>query len=232
MIESPQIYLLISKYQNIFYPSEYNTASNKKNVLQFLFQKAARNEMQLKKTTSMTKLISINSREDILPTYRNTSIGLLLEYHNLNRPLESYDKAQLLIGMCMDNRKHLNIPDNFAFIIRAGGANLRYSEFKVSYAIAVGNVSQMVLIAHNHCGMVNLVARKTEFITGLVETAGWEREKAEEHFMHFAPMFEIGNEIDFTLAETKRLRLRYPKIIIAPLYYRVEDNKLYFIDEN
>ena len=40
--------------------------------------------------------------------------------------------------MCMDNRKHLHIPDNFAFIIRSGGANLRYSEFKVSYAIAVG----------------------------------------------------------------------------------------------
>jgi carbonic anhydrase len=180
----------------------------------------------------MNKLISINVLEDILPTYRGTPIGLLLEYHNLKRHLESYDKAQLLVGMCMDNRKHLNIPDNFAFIIRAGGANLRYSEFKVSYAIAVGDVRYIALIAHNHCGMVNLVARKAEFINGLVETAGWEREKAEEHFMHFAPMFEIGNEIDFTLSEAKRLRLRYPKIVIAPLYYRVEDNKLYFIDEN
>jgi carbonic anhydrase len=44
----------------------------------------------------------------------------LLEYHNLGRALDVCTKAQLLIGMCMDNRKHLRIPDNFAFIIRAG----------------------------------------------------------------------------------------------------------------
>jgi len=180
----------------------------------------------------MNKLLSVNSTEDILPEYAGTPIGLLLEYHNLNRPYLKYENAELLVGMCMDNRKHLHIPENFAYIIRSGGANLRYSEFKVSYAIAVGNVSHIVLIGHNNCGMVNLIAREPEFIRGLVENAGWERDRAEEHFMHFAPMFEIGNETDFILSETKRLRLRYPKIIIAPLYYRVEDNKLYFIREN
>jgi len=176
-------------------------------------------------------LISIHTAEDILPEYRNSPIGKLLEYHNLDKPFESYTKAELLVGMCMDNRKHLHMPDNFAFIIRAGGANLRPSEFKVSYAIAVGQVSHMVLIGHNNCGMVNLVSRRQEFIDGLVERAGWERDRAEEHFMHFAPMFEIGSEIDFILSETKRLRTRYPKIQIAPLYYLVEENKLYLIRE-
>jgi carbonic anhydrase len=180
----------------------------------------------------MDRLLSINTVDDIHPQYRQTPIGLLLEFHNLNRPPETFDKAQLLIGMCMDNRKHLHMPDNFAFIIRSGGANLRYSEFKVSYAIAVGQVSHIVLIGHNNCGMVNLVSRQSEFIDGLVTTAGWPRERAEEHFMHYAPMFEIGNSIDFILSETKRLRLRYPKIMIAPLYYLVEDNKLYFIEES
>lgn len=180
----------------------------------------------------MSELKKINSTEDIFPQYQQTPIGQLLEYHNLNRPLDIYDKAQLLIGMCMDNRKHLHIPDNFAFIIRAGGANLRYSEFKVSYAIAVGKVNHIALIGHNNCGMVNLVSRENEFIDGLVENAGWERERAEEHFMNYAPMFEISNEIEFILSETKRLRLRYPKVMIAPLFYLVEDNKLYFIDEN
>ena len=180
----------------------------------------------------MNRLVNISTADDIFPEYRQTPIGLLLKYHNLNYPFESYDKAQLLIGMCMDNRKHLHIPDNFAFIIRAGGANLRYSEFKVSYAIAVGQIKHIALIGHNNCGMVNLVSRKTEFINGLVETAGWEKEKAEEHFMNFAPMFEIGNETDFILSETKRLRHRYPRIVIAPMMYLVEDNKLYFIKEN
>lgn len=179
----------------------------------------------------MNKLQLVNSIGNIPPEYIGTPIGLLLEYHNLNRPYENYEKAELLVGMCMDNRKHLHIPENFAFIIRSGGANLRYSEFKVSYAIAVGNVSHIVLIGHNNCGMVNLISRKSEFINGLVNSAGWEKDRAEEHFMHFAPMFEIGNETDFILSETKRLRLRYPKIKIAPLFYKVEENKLYFIKE-
>lgn len=180
----------------------------------------------------MNKLIAITSEEDIPTDYQQTPIGLLLEYHNLNRPYKVYDKAELLIGMCMDNRKHLHIPDNYAFIIRSGGANLRYSEFKVSYAISVGEVAHIVLIAHNHCGMVDLAARKSEFINGLVEIAGWEKEKAEDHFRHFSPMFEITNEKEFVLNETMRLRQRYPKIKIAPLYYLVEDNKLYLIEEH
>lgn len=184
------------------------------------------------KLVIMKRLITINSVADILPEYRNTPIGLLLEYQNLNKPLVPCDKAQLLVGMCMDNRKHLNIPDNFAFIIRSGGGNLRYSEFKVSYAVSVGQVGYIALIGHNKCGMVNLVSRKDEFINGLINNAGWDRERAEDHFMNYAPMFEIDNEIDFTLSEAKRLRLRYPKIKIAPLLYLVEDNKLYLIKED
>ena len=180
----------------------------------------------------MEKLLPVNTIADIPAVYRDNPIGLLLEYHNLNRKFENYDRASLLVGMCMDNRKHLHIPDNFAFIIRSGGANLRYSEFKVSYAIGVGNVKHIVLIAHNNCGMVNLMARESEFVSGLMENAGWEKDRAEEHFMHFAPMFEVGNEKDFTLSETKRLRMRYPKIMIAPLYYSVDDNRLYFIKED
>lgn len=179
----------------------------------------------------MHRLISVKSIEDIPQEYKNTPIGLLLDYHNLGRSFEKFESAQLLTGMCMDNRKHLHIPDNFSFIIRSGGANLRYSEFKVSFAIAVGQINHIALIGHNHCGMVNLISRKNEFIKGLVETAGWEKQKAESHFLYFAPMFEIGNEIDFILSETKRLRLIYPKIKIAPLFYLVEDNKLYFIEE-
>jgi carbonic anhydrase len=179
----------------------------------------------------MNNLLPIKSAADILPEYLNTPIGLLLEYHNLNRPFENYEKAEILVGMCMDNRKHLHMPDNFGFIIRSGGANLRSSEFKVSYAIAVGGVKHIVLIGHNNCGMVNIISRQKEFIDGLVSTAGWDKGRAEEHFDHFAPMFEIGNEQDFILSETKRLRLRYPKIKIAPLFYLVDNNKLYLIDE-
>lgn len=79
--------------------------------------------------------------------------------------------------------------------------------------------------------MVNLYSKKEKFIEGLVENAGWNKKYAEEHYMNFAPMYEIGNEIDFVLSEAARLRLRYPKILVAPLFYNIEDNKFYLIKE-
>jgi carbonic anhydrase len=180
----------------------------------------------------MNRLIAVAVPGDVPTPYRGTPVGLLAEYHNLGRAHEQYAAARLLIGMCMDNRKHLDIPDNFAYIIRAGGANLRYSEFKVSFAIAVGGVRAIALIGHTQCGMVNLASRREQFISGLVENAGWTREAAAEHFHNYAPMFEIDNEIDFILGETPRLRARYPGILVAPMLYRVEDNLLYFIRES
>ena len=180
----------------------------------------------------MSSLKKIQSVEDIPSIYRDNPIGLLLEYHNLNRPFETYREAKLLTGMCMDNRKHLNIPDNFSFIIRTGGANMQHSEFKISFAVSVGGVSHMALIGHNHCGMVNLFDRKEQFVNGLVKTGGWDEKAALEHFMKFAPQNEVGNEQEFILSEVKRLRLIYPKMMIAPMIYLVEDNKLYLLNED
>lgn len=179
----------------------------------------------------MTLLQNVTSKEDIFPEYQQTPIGLLLEYHNLQRSYDTYTSAQMLIGMCMDNRKHLHIPDNFAYIIRSGGANLRHSEFKVSYAIAVGGARAIALIGHNQCGMVNLDARRELFVNGLVDNAGWQRAAAEEHFERFAPTFEIENEVDFVLSEAVRLRHLYPKIKVAPMIYLVEDGLLYLVRE-
>lgn len=180
----------------------------------------------------MPQLLPIETHQDIPLEYRGTPLGDLLEYHNLERPFEAHDRAKLLVGMCIDNRKHLNIPDNFSFIIRAGGANLRASEFKVSFAIAIGGVQHLALIGHSHCGMVGLKNRRQEFIEGLVARAGWTPEEAESHFESHEPNFEIHNEIDFVLSETQRLRKKYPKIHIAPMLYRVEDNRLYLIRNN
>lgn len=177
----------------------------------------------------MHTLIDVRSREDIPVEYQDTPIGRLIEYHNLGRSLETYNQAQLLVGMCMDNRKHLRIPDNFSYIIRSGGADLRQSEFKVSYAIAIGGVKHLALIGHNNCGMVNLGARREQFISGMVDNAGWDQQMAEEHFANFAPLFEISNETAFVFMEANRLRQRYPKIQVAPMLYRIEDNRLYLI---
>ena len=179
----------------------------------------------------MNRLVRISSEDDIPVAYREGPIGALLKYHDLGAPLpERAARPELLIGMCMDSRKHLRIPDNFAFILRTGGANLRQSEFRVSYALAVGGVRAIALIAHNNCGMSGLAARREDFVRGLVAT-GWERPEAEEHFDRFLPTHEIGSELDFVASEAKRLRVLYPKVTVAAMIYRVEENLIYAVGE-
>lgn len=179
----------------------------------------------------MQTLVNVESREDIFPAYRRTPIEKLFAFQNFQEPFSEFQRAELLISMCMDNRKQLRLPENFAYILRSGGGNLRHNEFKVSYAVAIGGVQAIALIAHDQCGMVNLMSRKQEFIDGLVELGGWDSLRAEEHFMTFAPMFEIGNEIDFVLSEASRLRQRYPKVLVAPLVYRIESGRLGLVHE-
>lgn len=176
------------------------------------------------------RLIPIRSHDDIPEQYRGTPVERLLSWQNLEASHGPVPRAEMLIGMCMDNRKVLRIPENFAFVIRSGGANLRHNEFKVSFAIAVGGVRAVALVVHNKCGMVGLSARREQFVEGLVD-AGWDREAAEQHFAAFAPLFEIGNEIDFALTEVRRLRDRYPRVLFVPLLYNVDDNFLYCIQE-
>ena len=179
----------------------------------------------------MERLIPIRRVEDIPPEYSGTPAGLLLAYHNLGRSFEPYTQAQLLVGMCMDHRVRLRIPENFAYIIRTGGANLRQNEFQIAYALAVGGVKSIALIGHTQCGMVNLNARRSQFIQGIAETAAWEEAQAEEYFQQFAPFFEIGNEVTYVARETKRLRQRFPDVQIVPLLFRVEDRHLYLIED-
>ncbi len=178
----------------------------------------------------MEKLIEINSFEDIPEEYLNTPIADLVNFHNFGREKSLYTKPDLLIGTCMDNRINLKIPENFAFVMRNGGANLKGSEFKISYALSVGKINYFALIGHTDCGMVNIDLRKDQFIAGLEQT-GWKKDSAEEYFDQEVTSSEIKNEINFTLSEVKRYREIYPNILIAPLIFKVEDRKLYFIKE-
>ena len=176
---------------------------------------------------SMHKVLPVTTPADILPIYRGTPVAALLEYHNLRRPLDPVPKPELLIGMCMDSRKTLRIPNDFAFVLRTAGANMRDNEFRISYAIAVGGVNTIVLIAHTDCGMARLAQRREQFIDGMVANAGWDRARAERHFAESAPKFGIRDEVDFVLHEADRLCAIYPCIRVAPLLYKVDDDLLY-----
>lgn len=177
----------------------------------------------------MDALLPVTAPGDIPKALRGTPFGRLLEYHNLGLAPEPRKSAELLVCMCMDNRKQLRLPENFAYILRTGGGNVRHSEFKVSYAVAIGGVRHIALIAHDGCGMVNLSARRKAFIAGLVEGAGWSPKEAMDHFNENAPLFEIGNELIFVSSEARRLALKYPKIKVMPMLYRIADNKLYLL---
>ena len=71
----------------------------------------------------MLSLVPVNDPSEILLMYRGTPIEKLLRYHNLGEPLpSSIGHAEMLVGMCMDNRKALKLPNEFAYVIRAAGA--------------------------------------------------------------------------------------------------------------
>ncbi len=177
------------------------------------------------------RIVEVKTEADIPQAIKDTPFAELIRYNNFGAEFKTYEKAQLLVGMCMDNRHQLRLPQNFAYIIRSGGGNLRYSEFKISYAIAIGNVKQVVLMSHNDCGMEGLVSKKDKFVSGLVANAGWEPDKAEEHFMNYAPMFEIENSVEFILSESKRLNEKYPRIEIIPAFYRIDDDTIHLVEE-
>ncbi|GAC1649112.1 MAG: carbonic anhydrase [Gemmatimonadaceae bacterium] len=175
----------------------------------------------------MTEILAVNYDADILPEYRGTPVGFLLEYHNLDRALGAGHGRELLIGMCMDSRKALRIPPDFAYVLRTAGANMRDNEFRISYAIAVGGVRTIVLIAHTDCGMTRVAYQHEEFVRGLIEHAGWDRTRAETHYAESVAKFSIKDEIAFVMDEAERLRVFYPLITVVPLLYRVEDDLLY-----
>jgi carbonic anhydrase len=116
-------------------------------------------------------------------------------------------------------------------VLRTAGANMRDNEFRISYAIAVGGVHTIALIAHTDCGMARLEQRRVQFIDGMVANAGWDRARAERHFAESAPKFGIRDEIEFVVQEAARLRAIYPRIQVAPLLYRVDDDMLYQVCE-
>ena len=179
----------------------------------------------------MEKLIKVTEKKYIPKVYQNTPIGKLIEYHNFNESCEKVKLPEILIGTCMDNRIQIKIPQNFAYVIRTGGANLHNSDFYVSYALAVGKVKAIAIIVHNDCGMINLAGRKDIIVNGIVRATGWTQVHAKDYFNSFAPICEIVNEVTFAKSEVSRLRQLYPDILVAPLLYNVDDDLLYVISE-
>ena len=180
----------------------------------------------------MTHLVPVDTPEAIFPVYRGTPIEQLLCYHNLGAPLPlTTGQAQMLISMCMDHRKDLVLPGEFAYVLRSAGGNLRDSEFEVSYAIGVGGVSTIALFAHTDCGKAHVTEMRSAFVSGLAKRGGWSLDAAGAHFDRYAERYQIGDPVTFVCGEAQRLRRLYPTVLIVPMLYDVGTDRLIQISE-
>jgi carbonic anhydrase len=180
----------------------------------------------------MTLLVPATHPSDVLSAYRDTPIASLLAYHNLRRRHRRHARAELLLALCLDQPGRLRVPDSFAFVLRTGGGNVKALDFHVSLAVALGGMRALALVGHDECGLVDLVRRRDAFVARLREHGGWLRGDAEDHFDRNAPLFEAGDVGELVLSEAARLRARYPRLLVAPLFYRIREDRLYQLVES
>ena len=168
--------------------------------------------------------------EDVFDEYRGTPVADLLVYHNLGDSVAEHDGPQLVVATCIDARVRLRIPVNFAFVSRSPGADLRELEFAVSFAVGFGGARAVCLIGHSDCSMTGLGRRRDAFVRGLVERAGWKGARARQQFDEHVSRYEIADPAVSVIARARALGQRYPKLVVAPLIYSVEDGRLYQVD--
>ncbi len=174
-------------------------------------------------------LFPVDSPGEIPKMLQNTPIETLLLGQNLGEiQVRPSNMAEIVIGMCIDFRKSLSIPRDWAFILRREGANMDGAEFAIALALSKG-VRHMALIAHNSCAMSNTADHRDAFVTVLSQKYNWNREQALDFFDNHARSHDIGNEIDFVLQEANRLSALFPGLMVVPILFRVEDDRLYLI---
>lgn len=171
----------------------------------------------------------VEGKTDIPARYQGTPIADWLRYHNLAEGPHAYDSPQLLIVICMEHSIQLQLPKNFACVLRLAGGNLRHREFDLAFVLAFAGIRHVCVVGHTGCAMESLKDKKTDFTSGLRKIAGWSETRAELEFGLFAPRLAIPNVVDFTLFEAAWLERRFPGVVVAPLIYDVKDGALYQI---
>ena len=170
----------------------------------------------------ISALSAVRTEADILPVYRGTPVADLLRFQNLGgpaaeaRPAGKRGKPEILVATCLEQDAPLRIPAGFAIVLHTAAASLKRDPFKVSWAIGVAGVSAIAIIGHDNCRLVDLRSHREQFVVQMIESAGWERPAAEQHFDHWSDLFEVDDPAGFVAAEAARLQNRYPKILVAP----------------
>lgn len=179
----------------------------------------------------ITRLLPVREESDIPESLRNTPVAALLKCQNFGQvDSEISDTPDMIIGMCIDYRKSLSLPQNCAYVIRREGANMAGSEFSLALALSAG-IEYMALITHNHCVMSNPHDKREAFVTGLADKHGWAQSQAQEFFDQHAASREISDAIDFSLKEARRLERLFRGLKIVPMMFMLEDNMLYLVKD-
>ncbi|AFV76085.1 hypothetical protein YIM1640_14600 [Thermus oshimai] len=142
-------------------------------------------------------------------------IALLLESHNEGRSFPPLAKPELLLVTCMDHRIALRLPENFAFVLRTGGANPDPVEPYLVYALARTGVRTVALVGHTDCAMSrpDLEALRT-LPQGL-----------EALYRPRIAGLAVGDPAAFVVRKARELEARLG-VRAVPLLYRVEDHRL------
>lgn len=171
------------------------------------------------------KLFDVSSSADIPRRWHGTPIEAFIQCQNIGYPLHPHEKPQVLISACMEFRYALPVPANYAYVIRSAGGRLIGSELAIGYAIARG-VKFILLIAHNDCGMSQLIQHKAEIIGAFV-AQGWSRASAENYFRTHEARYAIPDELESLRIEYFRLKKLFKDVQVAPLFLTLSDKRVY-----
>jgi carbonic anhydrase len=171
------------------------------------------------------KLAEIKFSSDIPRRWAGTPIEAFIQSQNFGYPLEPHKEPQLLISACMEFRFALAIPANYAYVIRTPGGRLVGSEFGIGYVLSRG-VENILLIAHNDCGMTRISEHAPHVIEAFVQQ-GWNRARAEEYVQSQASHYMIKDELEGLENEYYRLKKLFKNMHVAPLFLNLADHHVH-----
>lgn len=174
------------------------------------------------------RLVDIFSREAIPEEWLNSPIEKFIMWQNFGWPLHPGGSPELLISTCIEFRYALPIPRQYAYVIRRAGGRILGAEFTVGYALSKG-VKHAIVIGHNDCGMAKVPQAAPHVVASFVEQ-GWSKEAAEEYVRRQGATHAINDELFALRDEYIRLKSYFKKMVIAPLFVCLHDNKLYIPD--
>jgi carbonic anhydrase len=171
------------------------------------------------------KLVELISSADIPARWRGTPIEHFIQAQNFGYPLHPQAHPQVLIVSCMEFRFSLPVPANYAYVIRTPGGRLIGAELAIGYVLHRG-VTNILLIAHNDCGMTHLVELAPDIGKALMNQ-GWSAEVAEQFVRKHTAKLAVRDELEALEQEYHRLKRLFKKVHVAPLFLTLSDKRVY-----